>query len=144
MPARHPDPADAAPRADIAAEVTALALRIVTSDGRAVVTAPRYDAAFTDANAAVDPVAADGWIDQLRKDPRLRGAAGLGAWNAIEWQDRIADAAAAKAGDLAIARDRIRHVALGVEASRSLWRRRLPADPRRPPRGARARRWAGS
>jgi hypothetical protein len=46
----------------------------------------------------------------------------------IEWQDRISDAAAAKAGDLAIARDRIGHVALGVEASRSLWRRRLPSD----------------
>ena len=73
--------------------------------------------------------AARGWIDQLRRDPRMRGAAGLGAWNAIEWQDRIADAAAAKAGDLAIARDRIGHVAFGVEASRSLWRRRLPADP---------------
>jgi hypothetical protein len=124
----EPDPADAAPDADIAAEVAALSLRIVTPDGRTVVTAPRYDAAFSNANA-LDTPAADGWIDQLRKDPRLRGAAGLGAWNAIEWQDRIADAAAAKAGDLAIARDRINHVAFGVEVSRSLWRRRLPADP---------------
>jgi hypothetical protein len=123
-----PDPADASPSADIAAEVTALTLRIVTSDGRGVITAPRYDAAFSNANAAVNP-AAGGWIDQMRRDPRLRGAAGLGAWIAIEWQDRIADAAAAKAGDLAIARDRISHVAFGVEASRSLWRRRLPADP---------------
>jgi hypothetical protein len=123
-----PDPADAPPSAVVAAEVSALTNRIVTSDGRAVITALRYDAAFSNSSAAANP-AAGGWIDQLRGDPRLRGAAGLGAWNAIEWQDRIADAAAAKAGDLAIARDRINHVALGVEASRSLWRRRLPADP---------------
>ena len=123
-----PDPADDPPSADIAAEVSALTLRIVTSDGRGVITAPRYDAAFSNANSAVDPPAG-GWIEQLRSDPRLRGAAGLGAWNAIEWQDRIADAAAAKAGDLLIARDRISHVAFGVEVSRSLWRRRLPADP---------------
>jgi hypothetical protein len=122
-----PDPPDALP-ADIAAEVTALSVRIVTSDGRPVIAPPRYDAAFADANAVANP-AANGWIDQLRKDPRLRGAAGLGAWNAIEWQDKIADAAAAKAGDLGIARDRINHVAFGVEASRSLWRRRLPTDP---------------
>jgi hypothetical protein len=123
-----PDLADVPLAPDIAAEVTALSLRIVTSDGRGVITAPRYDAAFASASDADSP-ASDGWIDQLRKDPRLRGAAGIGAWNAIEWQDKIADAAAAKSGDLAIARDRINHVAFGVEASRSLWRRRLPADP---------------
>ena len=34
-----------------------------------------------------------------------------------------------KAGDLAIARDRIGHLALGLEATRSLWYRRLPPDP---------------
>ena len=127
-PTGDPDPADEPPSTDIAADVTALSLRIVTPDGRAVVTAPRYDAAFSNADPVFTP-AAGGWIDQLRSDPRLRGAAGLGAWNAIEWQDRIADAAAAKAGDLNIARDRINHVAFGVELSRSLWRRRLPTDP---------------
>lgn len=124
----RPDPVDAATSPDIAAEVAALTLRIVTSDGRGVITAPRYDAAFSEANTGINPPA-KGWIDQLRSDPRLRGAAGLGVYNAIEWQDRIAEAAAAKAGDLAIARDRINHVAFGVELSRSLWRRRLPADP---------------
>jgi hypothetical protein len=123
-----PDPADAVPPAEIVQEVAALSLRIVTPDGRGVITAPRYDAAFSNANAVGAPPAG-GWIDQLRGDPRLRGSAGLGVFNAIAWQDRIADAAAAKAGDLAIARDRIGHVAFGVEASRSLWRRRLPADP---------------
>lgn len=127
-PTGDPDPADAPPSNAIAAEIMALSLRIATPDGRAVVTAPRYDAAFSNADPVFTP-APDGWIDQLRSDPRLRGAAGLGAWNAIEWQDRIADASAAKAGDLNIARDRINHVAFGVELSRSLWRRRLPVAP---------------
>jgi hypothetical protein len=125
-PGAGPDPADTPPPAAVAAEVTALTGRIVTPDGRGVVTAPRYDEPF---NAAGTPGVAGGWIEGLRADPRARGAAGLGAWNAIEWQDRISDAAAAKAGDLVIAADRIRHVALGVEASRSLWRRRVPTDP---------------
>ncbi|MCC7124914.1 MAG: hypothetical protein IT178_08700 [Acidobacteria bacterium] len=122
-----PDPADAAPPVAIAEEVKALSTRLVTPDGRAVITAPRYDAPFTDPNTSGAP--AGSWIEQLQSDPRVRGAAGIGAWNAIAWQDRIADAAAIKAGDLAIARDRIRHVAFGVELSRSLWRRRLPNDP---------------
>lgn len=121
-PTAEPDSADDPPPAAVASDVAALSQRIVTPDGRGVITAPRYHAAFSSADAG-------GFIDQLRSDPRLRGAAGLGAWNAIEWQDRIADAAAAKAGDLGIARDRIGHVAFGVELSRSLWRRRLPTDP---------------
>ncbi|MDM0109868.1 hypothetical protein QTH97_33490 [Variovorax sp. J22R24] len=121
------DPADASPAPDVAQEVAALSVRIPTPDGRGVVTAPRYHEAFADANALTLPTG--GWIDALKSDPRHRGAAGIGVWNAIAWQDRIAEAAAVKAGDLATARDRIRHVAFGVELSRSLWRRRLPADP---------------
>jgi hypothetical protein len=122
------DPADAPVAAAVAAEVEELTKRIPRPDGRGVVTAPRYDAAFVEV-ATADAPADGGWVDGLRSDPRSRGAAGLGAWAAIEWQDRISDAAAAKAGDLAIAHDRIRHVALGVEASRSLWRQRMPASP---------------
>ncbi len=124
----NPDPAEKPVDQPVAKEVTALTVRIPTPDGRGVITAPRYHAPFADANAVGDP-AAGGWIDQMQSDPRMRGAAGLGAWNAIAWQDKIADAAASKVGDLAIARDRINHVAFGVELSRSLWRRRLPADP---------------
>lgn len=125
-PAGEPDPADAPPDPVVAAEVAALEDRIVTPDGRGIVTAPRYAAPFVHPDDAVAP---GGWLEQASSDPRARGAAGIGAWAAIEWQDRIADAAAAKAGDLAIARDRIGHVALGVEVSRSLWRRRLPPAP---------------
>jgi len=128
--AAGPDPADSVIANDIGDDVAGLSVRIVMPDGRGVVTAPRYDAPFGDPNVGPDP-APGGWQEQLRRDPRLRGAAGLGSWNAIEWQDRIIAAAATKAGDLAIAHDRIRHVALGVEASRSLWRRRMP-----PPAGS--------
>jgi hypothetical protein len=133
-PAAGPDPTDAAVPAAVADDVAALTVRIVTPDGRGVVTAPRYEEPFGDADAAAagaGPVAG-GWVDQLRTDPRARGAAGLGSWNAIDWQDRISAAAATRAGDLTIAHDRIRHVALGVEASRSLWRRHLPALPAHP------------
>ncbi len=127
LPGDPPDPADNSPENALVAELTSLTRRLVTPDGRAVITAPRYDAPFSDANT--ETPTPGGWAAQLRGDPRVRGAAGLGAWNVIEWQDRIADAAAVKAGDLLIASDRVRHVALGIEASRSLWRRRLPADP---------------
>jgi hypothetical protein len=127
-PAPAPDPADDAFPPAIGDEVAALTLRVLTPDGRGFVSAPRYDAPFGDPNAAPDPIPG-GWVEELTRDPRLRGAAGIGSWNAIEWQDRISLAAATKAGDLAIADDRVRHVALGVEASRSLWRRRMPPMP---------------
>ena len=59
------------------------------------VTAPRYDAAFTNANAVGDP-AAGGWIDQLRERsaPARRGGARRLECDRLAGQ--IADAAAAK------------------------------------------------
>jgi hypothetical protein len=123
---RRPSAADPAPAEDwVADEVAALTAEIAAPDGRWILTSPRYDAPFT--ASAAEP--SDGWARELRRDPRRRGAAGLGAWSAIAWQDRIAAAAAAKAGDLATARDRVGHLALGLEAARSLWRRRVPTDP---------------
>lgn len=130
-PGGRPDPADDEPDPLVSDEVAKLTRRIVTDDGRGVVNAPRYDGSFIPADE-LQAFPPGTWVVQLGSDPRVRGAAGLGAWAAIEWQDRIGDAAAAKAGDLQTAHDRIRHVALGIEASRSLWRRRmppLPADP---------------
>lgn len=115
----------AAPEPWVAAEVAALADPIPTPDGRWVLTSPRYHEAFTEPGSK--PVT--GWSLGLDTDPRHRGAAGLGAFNAIAWQERIAEAAATKAGDLGIARDRIGHLALGLEASRSLWNRHVPLDP---------------
>ncbi len=121
-----PDPADSPPAPSIAVEVAALTTPINVPDGREVVTAPDYPAAFTATGFAADP---SGWIGQLTGDPRLRGAAGLGAWTAIAWQEMIADAAAIRLGDTIIAAEMIRSLALGVAASRSMWRRRVPADP---------------
>ncbi len=103
-------------------EAEALTERIVSPDGRLVLTAPRYPAPFVAS-------ATEGWTAELTRDPRYRAAAGLGAWNAIEWQNRISEAAARRVGDLAIARDRVAHLALGLIAAGSLWRRRVPVDP---------------
>lgn len=114
-----PDPAVAQNVRDLTAPIPAPA-------GRWILAAPRYHEPFTAPDAAVP---AGGWAAGLTSDPRHRGNAGLGAWNAIAWQERIADAATERAGDLAIVRDRVNHVTFGVEASRALWRRRVPADP---------------
>ncbi|MBO4123115.1 hypothetical protein J5T34_20510 [Cupriavidus gilardii] len=109
----------------LATETAALTAMPPMPRGRWLLTAPRYHAPFT--MPGTSPAA--GWRAQFHTDPRHRGAAGLGAWAAIAWQDRIAKAAAMRAGDLAIARERIGNVALGVEVSRSLWFRHMPPDP---------------
>jgi hypothetical protein len=133
-----PDPADTPLDGDVADEVEDLGTRITTPDGRGVVTLPVYDLPFADPAATAAP-ASGGWANQLRTDPRHRGAAGIGAWAAIKWQDRITAAAAAQAGALQTAKDRVAHVALGIEASRSLWRRHVPPDPGGDPAAAAAR-----
>ena len=109
----------------LAAEVETLAA-LSESAGRWVLGLPRYDEPWT---APGTPVPADGWRRRLRVDPRHRGSAGLGAWAAIAWQDRIAAAAAQQAGALAALAERVRHLSLGLRAVRSQWDRRLPADP---------------
>ncbi len=109
----------------IADEITALADDVPTPDGRWVLTSPRYHEPFTPPGT----LPASGWSKTLNTDPRSRGAAGLGAWAGIAWQERIAAAAAKKAGDLGVARDRVGNLAFGLEASRSLWRRHVPEDP---------------
>ena len=93
----------------------------VAPDGRWILTLPDYGAPWP-AGAVAGP---DGWRQQLASDPRTRGVAGLGAWAGIEWQDRIADAAATQAAALAIASQRIRHLTFGLSATRSLWRNRF-------------------
>ncbi|MFO1415281.1 MAG: hypothetical protein U1F10_15530 [Burkholderiales bacterium] len=112
--------------ADLAQETLALTVGARTFQGRWVLTAPQYEAPWTAAAALATPT---GWRLELRNDVRRRGAAGLGAWAGIEWQQKIADAAAAQAGAVAAAAQRIRYLTLGLAATRSLWRRRLPPDP---------------
>jgi hypothetical protein len=103
-----------------------------------VLTLPRYDVPWHPGPVDGEPwewpppgddVVPDGWRLELRVDPRYRGAAGLGAWAAIAWQERIAEGAARQAGAVAAAAQRIRHLTLGLGAARSLWGRRLPDDP---------------
>ena len=105
---------------------------------RWVLTLPRYDVPWHPGPVdgedwqwppPGDDVVPDGWRRQLRADPRHRGAAGLGAWIAIAWQDRIADGAARQAAAVAAAAQRIRHLTLGLRASGTLWDRHVPADP---------------
>lgn len=90
---------------------------------------PRYDDPWT-AVPGGEPTPGDlmGWREQLHQDPRHRGVAGLGAWAAIAWQDRISDGARAQAGAIATAAERVRHLGLGLRAVRSLWDTRVPHD----------------
>ena len=112
---------------DLATETLALTASARTFQGRWVLTAPMYEAPWTPPDVLLS--APTGWRRELRADIRRRGAAGLGAWAGIEWQRKISDAAAAQAGALAAAAQRIRYLTLGLGATRSLWTRRFPAAP---------------
>lgn len=135
IPQPGADPIEGPPDAEV--EQALEPLTFVDPGPPWTLTAPRYDAPWhpgpVDGQEFVWPlsgedVAPPGWRRQMRVEPRYRGAAGLGAWNAIAWQDRIADAAAAQAGAVALAATRIRHLVAGLQAGRSLWNRRMPAD----------------
>jgi hypothetical protein len=69
-----------------------------------------------------------GWRDELRSDYRVRAVAGLGAEAAIVNQDLLSREAGRLAGAYEEAADRLRRLALGILASRSLWKRRVPED----------------
>ena len=71
------------------------------------------------------PVAV-GWPTELKRDPRRRAAAGLGAWCAIDQQDQLADGARRQAGAFDVAAHAIRFLDLGLAAGRSLFANRLP------------------
>jgi hypothetical protein len=113
---------DASMPAAIEADVTAFTTPLA-DPRRPVVTAPHYGAAWVD-----DPDATT-WGLVFRRDPRHRGIAGLGLRSGIDEQELLSTAAAAQAGALDVAAQRIRHLALGLSAARDLWSRRLPADP---------------
>lgn len=118
-----PTPPAAVPP-DVAADVAAL-------------TAPLGDAAHpvlglsdhagpwpSDPSGAAQP----GWRDELHADHRVRAVAGIGTEAAIVNQDLLAREAARLAGAYEEAADRLRRLSLGLLASRSLWRRRVPVD----------------
>lgn len=91
--------------------------------GRPIVQAPLYGKPWL-ALDQDEPA----WMRELNDDPRHRGVAGLGLWAAIEWQDRIVEAAAKQLGAFFTASRRIRQLTLGLAATRYLWDRRLPVD----------------
>jgi hypothetical protein len=72
--------------------------------------------------------AARGWRDALMADYRSRAVAGLGERAGIVHQDLLADQAGQIAGAYEEAADRLRRLSAGLLASRSLWKRRIPAD----------------
>ena len=132
------DPPIAEPLPQPVADVVEPLASTLDAGGRWVLTLPRYDAPWHPGPVDGEPwqwpppgddVVPDGWRRELRADPRHRGAAGLGAWAAIAWQERIAEGAARQAGAVAAAAQRIRHLTLGLGAARSLWERRVPAEP---------------
>lgn len=69
------------------------------------------------------------WRSQLREDYRVRAVAGLGQHAGIVHQELLATEAGRLAGSYEEAMDRLRRLRLGLLASRSLWRRRMPVDP---------------
>jgi hypothetical protein len=72
--------------------------------------------------------AAPGWRDALLADYRARAVAGLGERAGIIHQDLLADQAGRIAGAYQETADRLRRLAAGLLASRSLWTRRVPGD----------------
>ena len=110
--------------ADVQADLGALRLPARDPQGRPIVTLPRYGEAW-------DAAAPDQsqWARDLNLDPRHRGIAGLGLQTGIDAQEDLVADVLASLGALQEARQRIRHLTLGLAASRSLWQRRVPADP---------------
>jgi hypothetical protein len=107
---------------EVAADVAVLTTPPVVPR-RPVVTLPDYGDAWV-------PVPADTtWGATFHADPRHRGIAGLGLHVGIAEQELLSDAAAAQAGALDAAAQRIRHLVAGLAAARSVWSRRLPVDP---------------
>ena len=90
---------------------------------RPVIGLPAYGDAWV-----ADPGATT-WGATFRRDPRYRAVGGLGLAMGIDAQDKLSDAAAAQAGALAAAAQRIRFLVSGLSAARALWGRRLPAEP---------------
>lgn len=99
---------------------------VAQAAGRWVLAPPRYDQPWIAAG-----VAAAAWAMELRRDVRRRGAAGLGAWCAIDQQDQLVEGARRQAGAIDAAAHEVRMLGLGLAAGRFLFERRLPpaSDP---------------
>jgi hypothetical protein len=110
--------------AAIEADLVALQLPARDPEGRPIVALPRYGEAWQPA-APDDSV----WGRSLNRDPRHRGVVGLGLEVGIRFQEELVSDVLAHLGALQEARQRVRHAIMGVAVSRSLWQRRIPAEP---------------
>lgn len=116
--------ADAPTPSEVAADLPVLTTPPI-DPVRPVVGLPDYGAAWVADSAATI------WGAPFRTDLWPRTVGGLGLRAGIDEQQLLADACAAQAGDLAAAAQRLSHLTAGLAAARSLWSRRLPADPLR-------------
>ena len=99
---------------------------IAQAAGRWVLAPPLYDQPWTPPGGAVAA-----WALELRRDARRRGAAGLGAWCAIDQQDQLVDGARRQSGAIDAAAHEVRMLGLGLAAGVFLFNKRLPpaSDP---------------
>jgi hypothetical protein len=111
--------------ADVAADVAALTAPLGEA-ARPILGLPDHAAPWPSPSSP--PLAHGGWRDALRGDHRVRAVAGLGSAAGIVNQELLAREAARVAGAFEEAADRLRRLSLGLLASRSLWKRRVPAD----------------
>jgi len=123
VPAQGPAVEEPLP-ASIKSDLASLRLPARDPEGRPIVTLPRYGDAWN--TAAPDTST---WGRTLNEDPRHRGVAGLGLELGIRFQEDLVADVMAHLGALHEARQRVRHAVMGVAASRSLWRRRVPGEP---------------
>ncbi len=121
-----PDEPDEPLPDDIAGDLEGLRTPEQDPNGRPIIGLPHYGSAWH-----TEPDDTTSWGDRLNRDPRHRGVAGLGMRLGVEFQTELADLVTRQAGAAATVEERVRHLTLGLEASGSLWRRRLPTDPQR-------------
>ena len=69
------------------------------------------------------------WVDQVDRDPRHRGAAGMGRLTGIDWQERILTAAGTRLGSTHLAASLLRRLTSGVAFATSLDGSHRPTDP---------------
>ena len=98
--------------------------RRVDERGRPIVSLPDYGRRWTGSGDQPAPP----WRETLNDDPRHRSASGVGAEAVIAEQTMLVDRLIERLGAHSEAAQRLSNLALGMAATRSLWRRRLPAD----------------
>ncbi|MGE5273972.1 MAG: hypothetical protein ACM3QU_09485 [Verrucomicrobiota bacterium] len=119
---RAPQPEALPP--DVAADVSALTAPLGDA-AHPVLGLPDHAGPWPPAPPAPPP---PGWRDELHADYRSRAVAGIGTEAAVVNQELLSREAGLLAGAYEEVADRLRRLSLGLLASRSLWRRRVPTN----------------